>query len=51
MEHLSGTDKSKLHFIHFNHTNGILKEDKQLYNQVLDLDFSISQEGQIFNIN
>ena len=48
---LSNRDKKKLHFIHFNHTNGILQKDRQLYDKVLDLGFSISEEGQSFNIN
>ncbi len=44
-------DKSKIHFIHFNHTNEVLKQDREVYNKVLDLGFSISKEKQLLNIN
>jgi len=46
---LSASDKKKVHFIHFNHTNGILS-DKNLYNKVVNSGFLISEEGQRFNL-
>ena len=48
---LSSVDKKKIYFIHFNHTNHILNGDKVAYNKVVDEGFSISKEGQLFNIN
>ncbi len=48
---LSSTNKKKLYFTHFNHTNYILRNDKEAYNNVVDLGFSIAEEGQTFSIN
>ena len=48
---LSSYNKEKIYFTHFNHTNHILKNDKQAYNNVLENGFRIAEEGQIFNIN
>jgi len=48
---LSSSNKKKLYFTHFNHTNYILRNDKEAYNNVLELGFSITEEGQTFNIN
>jgi len=50
LSHLSAKDKKKIHFIHFNHTNTILNEDKKTYNKVLDSGFLISEEKQQFFI-
>ena len=50
LSHLSVKDKKKIHFIHFNHTNSILKKDKKAYNKVLDSGFLISEEKQCFLI-
>ena len=51
LSNFSDADKKKVHFIHFNHTNGILNEDHKIYNEVLAKGFSLSKEGQVFNFN
>lgn len=38
-------DKSKVHFIHFNHTNPVLKSDSKAYKNVLNQGFFIANEG------
>ena len=48
---LSPANKKKLYFTHFNHTNYILRNDKEAYNNVVELGFSIAEEGQTFSIN
>jgi len=50
LSYLSDNDKKKIYFIHFNHTNKILS-NKESYDKVLDLGFSISKEGQLFEVN
>ena len=47
---LNNDDKKKVHFIHFNHTNYILR-DAKAYDSVLSKGFSISSENQKFEIN
>ena len=47
-ENLSAKDKSKVNFIHFNHTNPVLKKDSEAYESVLKNGFRIAEEGQFF---
>ncbi len=42
---LPSEDKSKVHFIHFNHTNPVLKSDSKAYQNVLNQGFLIADEG------
>ena len=44
---LTKTDKKKVHFIHFNHTNPLLIEASSAKNEVLKNGFNLAQEGQI----
>jgi pyrroloquinoline quinone biosynthesis protein B len=44
---LTKTDKKKVHFIHFNHTNPLLIEGSSAKNEVLKNGFNLAQEGQI----
>jgi len=44
---LSGADKQKVHFIHFNHTNPLLIEGSAAQKEVLDKEFKLAKEGQI----
>lgn len=44
---LSSTDKQKIHFIHFNHTNPLLQEGSSSQREVLEKGFNIAKEGQI----
>jgi pyrroloquinoline quinone biosynthesis protein B len=46
---LSDADKQKVHFIHFNHTNPLLKEGSTAQKEVLKKGFNIAKEGQILN--
>ena len=44
---LSGADKQKVHFIHFNHTNSLLIEGSAAKKNVLNKGFNLAKEGQI----
>jgi pyrroloquinoline quinone biosynthesis protein B len=44
---LTKTDKKKVHFIHFNHTNPLLIEGSSAKNEVLKNGFNLAKEGQI----
>jgi pyrroloquinoline quinone biosynthesis protein B len=46
-EGLSETDKAKVHFIHFNHTNPLLFSDSEEYQKVIEKGFKVAYEGQI----
>ena len=45
---LSQTDKQKVHFIHFNHTNPLLIEGSASQKEVTEKGFNFAEEGQIF---
>lgn len=49
-ENLSKKEKSKVYFIHFNHTNKLLKENSEEYQKVINAGFNISVEGLIFEL-
>jgi len=40
---LSESEKAKIHFIHFNHTNPVLNPESEEYQQVINNGFSVSQ--------
>jgi len=44
---LTETDKQKVHFIHFNHTNPLLIEGSTAQKEVLKKGFNMAKEGQI----
>ncbi len=44
---LDPEDRSKIHFIHFNHTNPVLQETSEAYKVVVKNGFKIAFEGQI----
>ena len=46
LESLSPRDKGKVHFIHMNHTNPILRPDSPERQSVFDRGFRIAQPGQ-----
>ena len=46
---LSDTDKQKVHFIHFNHTNPLIIDGSTAQEEVLKKGFNIAKEGQILN--
>lgn len=46
-EDLSISDKSKVHFIHTNHTNPILNKKSKEYDEVLNRGFNVAYQGQV----
>jgi pyrroloquinoline quinone biosynthesis protein B len=48
--HLSNTEKQKIYFIHFNHTNPLLKTNSSASMEVKQKGFNIAQEGLILNM-
>nr|WP_297787852.1 MBL fold metallo-hydrolase [uncultured Allomuricauda sp.] len=44
------TEKSKVHFIHFNHTNALLNQNSESYEKVLEAGFHVSTFDQEFNL-
>lgn len=46
-EKLSETDKAKVHFIHFNHTNPIIFKDSPEYKEVIERGFHVASDGQL----
>ena len=50
-EGLSKEDKSKIHFIHFNHTNPVLRAGSEARTEVLAKGFQIAEEGMIFDLD
>jgi len=49
-EGLSETNKTKIHFIHFNHTNPVLHEASSARKEVIAKGFRIAEEGMIFEL-
>lgn len=43
---LEASEKAKIHFIHFNHTNPVLKENSDAHHTVKANGFNIAEEGQ-----
>lgn len=43
---LTSSERSKIHFIHFNHTNPVLRKNSAAYKEVIDKGFRIAEEGQ-----
>ena len=44
---LAASDKAKVHFIHFNHTNPLLQDGGNAEKQVLSKGFNLAKQGQI----
>ena len=47
---LSEEEKSKIYFIHFNHTNPVLQKESAARNEVEKRGFHVAREGQIFEL-
>lgn len=45
---LSKEDKEKVIFIHFNHTNPLLKKDSEAYQMVIDNGFRVAELGDVY---
>ena len=50
LSNLSSHYKKRVHFIHLNHTNDVLRKKSDAYNNVIDNNFSLAKENQIFKI-
>ncbi len=48
---LSISDKSKVQFIHFNHTNPVLNNQSDAYQAVIEKGFQIAEEGKSFSFD
>lgn len=49
LKDIDAKEKSKVHFIHFNHTNPLIT-DERVRNELLEAGFKIAKEGQIVEI-
>ena len=47
---LSATEKAKIHFIHFNHTNPVMNELDSKQQEVIDAGFRVAVEGQVLGL-
>ena len=50
LSNLSSHYKKRVHFIHLNHTNDILRNESDAFNNVIDNNFSLAKEDQFFKI-
>ncbi len=48
---LSADEKKKIHFIHFNHTNPLLKEDSDEYKKTILNGFNVAKQGEVILLN
>lgn len=49
-DELNKTDKSKIFFIHLNHTNPLLNEDSDAYQNVINSGYQVAEFGQRINL-
>ena len=49
-KNLPESEKSKIHFIHFNHTNPLLETKSEAYSKVIQNGFGIASTGQVFGL-
>jgi pyrroloquinoline quinone biosynthesis protein B len=50
LEDLSEMDKSKVIFIHFNHTNPLLNRGSNAYQEVISSGFKVAEKGQVYSL-
>lgn len=50
LDAMSATQKAKIYFIHFNHTNPLLIDNSPAQQEVVQKGFNIAQEGMIFDL-
>lgn len=50
LANLDSTEKSKVYFIHFNHTNPLLDKRSEAFQQVLDNGFNVAEFGDVFEL-
>ena len=44
------TQKNKIHFIHFNHTNPLLIDNSTQHNSVIEAGYNVAKEGQVLSL-
>ena len=49
LQSLDAVEKSKIHFIHLNHTNPALKPDSNAEQKIIENGFHVAEQGQIFD--
>ena len=49
LQSLDAVEKSKIHFIHLNHTNPALKPDSNAQQKIIENGFHVAEQGQIFD--
>lgn len=47
-ENMPETDKAKVHFIHFNHTNPVLFSNSPEHKEVIEKGYKVARDGQVF---
>ena len=50
LSNLSSSQKKRVHFIHFNHTNNVIQVDSKAQKNVFNQGFSLAFENQIFEL-
>ncbi|GGI58095.1 MBL fold metallo-hydrolase [Winogradskyella haliclonae] len=50
LKNMTSNDKSKVYFIHFNHTNPLLQKNSKAQKEVINLGFNFAKEGLIFEL-
>ncbi|WP_299114815.1 MBL fold metallo-hydrolase [uncultured Winogradskyella sp.] len=50
LENMKSNDKSKVYFIHFNHTNPLLQKNSKAQKEVINLGFNFAKEGLVFEL-
>lgn len=51
LKDIPSSEKSKVYFIHFNHTNPLIQPDSKESKEVIDLGFKLAHEGQIIPLD
>ena len=49
LQEIPDSEKAKVHFIHFNHTNPVLRDTPQRQ-QIIDKGFKVAQEGSVLGL-
>ena len=50
LESLSESEKNKVYFIHFNHTNPVLDKSSEAYKTVIEKGFQLAEIGKVFEL-
>jgi len=50
LSELNSENRSKVHFIHFNHSNPAIKDNSPAYHTIKSKRFNLAREGDRFNL-